>query len=381
MAMDNICDYALCERYFGMKRSMYDSAVKVLEWLRADQVGSVALAQLDDVVIRRNNVPAAAALVERLRAHAGTFYLPNLQQGEDMALAAVLVDLLPKAIDMLHDLGIPDPVLQATLHDFAIWADVYQEKTGREGINETEWNLLFLTGRILRIGRLQYESFTFLEPYYVYRSRYSGDFVVLVSSDVRVSADGIPLASAAPDSQEQFVTQLHSDGVTVTGNVADTVTGTIRREQVSLALAGYELVLAPGMPATNMHIPADGPLIPGSVDESIAQAVPLLTSLGRCTPVAVCESWLLDPALVSIAHPESNICHFMHRFAKFPNPRPGSAIVERVCGWGADRLPVDELPERTSLQRGLKQYLLAGGTVRDVSGVVPLTMPTQKEKD
>ncbi|PLS25346.1 DUF5596 domain-containing protein [Bifidobacterium imperatoris] len=370
MAMSNICDYALCKQYFGMTRSMYDSAVNVLEWLRADQVGSVALTQLADLVIRRNNVPAAAMLAERLRAHAGTFYRPDPQQGADMALAAVMIDLLPDAVASLRGMGIPETILQNTLRDFAIWADAYREKTGREGINETEWNLLFLTGQILRIGRLQYESFTFLEPYYIYRSLYSDDFVVLAASGVRISAEGMPLVSTVPDSQAQYVTQLHSDGVTVTGNLVDTTAGTIHRERASLALAGYELLLAPGMPATNMHIPADGPLTPELVDESITQAVPVLKRLGRYTPVGVCESWLLDPALERISRPESNICHFMRRFAKFPNPTPGSAIVERVCGWGANRLPVDELPERTSLQRNLKQYLLADGIVRDVSGVM-----------
>ncbi|WP_375138434.1 hypothetical protein [Bifidobacterium sp. UTBIF-68] len=37
---------------------------------------------------------------------------------------------------------------------------------------------------------------------------------------------------------------------------------------------------------------------------------------------------------------------------------------------GYECVPPEKLPERTGLQRGLKRYLLAGGTVRDVGGVL-----------
>ena len=74
---------------------------------------------------------------------------------------------LPQAVQSMQAAGIPSEIIETTLRDFAIWARVYQDKTGRPGIGETDWNLLSLTGSILRIGRLQYESITFLEPYYV----------------------------------------------------------------------------------------------------------------------------------------------------------------------------------------------------------------------
>ena len=45
-------------------------------------------------------------------------------------------------------------------------------------------------------------------------------------------------------------------------------------------------------------------------------------------------------------------------------------MIERVFGWGANDLKTSDLPERTSLQRNLKQRLIAGGDVYDVGGVI-----------
>ncbi|WP_140463767.1 MULTISPECIES: acyltransferase domain-containing protein [unclassified Bifidobacterium] len=367
MTGSNICDFALCERYFGITADLYESAAKLLAWLHEDQVGRESLSGIAELVLRGKNVSAAAALVERLRSHVAVFY-PVRPEGSDVTLAAVMVDLLPSSVASMRSAGVPDDIVRATLRDFAIWADVHREKTGRPGISETEWNLLSLTGNILRIGRLQYESTVLLEPYYVYRDTRDGGLVILAGDGVHVSVAGLPLA--AGDDSRAFVTRLRFDDGVITGNPIDTERGVIRRETASLRTDDHDLLLAPGMPATNIHIPADGPLTPELVDYSIAQAKPLLAKLGRLTPVGVCESWLLDPALDQIARTDSNICRFMHRFAKFPNTAPGSALVERVCGWGANALPPEKLPERTGLQRGLKRYLLAGGTVRDVGGIL-----------
>lgn len=367
MTGSNICDFTLCERYFGITADLYEPAAKLLAWLHEDQVGRESLSGIAELVLRRKNVSAAAALVERLRSHVAVFY-PVRPEGSDVTLAAVLIDLLPSSVASMRSAGVPDNIVRATLRDFAIWADAHREKTGRPGISETEWNLLSLTGDILRIGRLQYESTVFLEPCYALRDTRDGGLAILAADGVRVSVAGLPLASN--DDSRAFVTCLRLNDGAITGNPIDTERGVIRRETTSLRADDCDLLLAPGMPATNIHIPADGPLTPELVDYSIAQARPQLAKLGRLTPVGVCESWLLDPALDQIARPDSNICRFMHRFAKFPNATPGSAIVERVCGWGANVLPPEKLPERTGLQRGLKRYLLAGGTVRDVGGIL-----------
>ncbi|KAB7789010.1 acyltransferase domain-containing protein [Bifidobacterium leontopitheci] len=488
-----IPDEETCRQYLNMDGELYALAVRTLRWLRSDPVGAAALPRLHDLIVRRGDVPAAAAVCRALRSHAAVFapYVDNPVDNRsvgnctvdnhvdntaatvdnsvdnltdpsyaDTLLAAVMIDCLPAAVRHMESLGVPDDVIEATLRDFAIWADVYRTKTGRPGIWELEWNLLSFTGDILRVGRLQYESITFAEPYYIFRRAASDgvagssdtagaagrsggrspsdeqpdaapagqtaaspdawpdNVVILAAAGLHVRADGRLQGTNGRSDDTGFTTVLTAESavltaesaalptgvVTVTGNPVDVRSGVIRREPMTIrvdvrggghrasgvrpdgpapaqavpsaqaaapaAQPTYDLLLAPGMPTTSMHIPAEGPLSPELVDESIVRARTLLARIGRGTATGFCESWLLDPALERFSPAESNICRFMRRYVKFPVRSSHPMIVERVFGWGADVLATADLPERTGLQRRLKAYLLAGGEVYDTGGIL-----------
>ena len=88
--------------------------------------------------------------------------------------------------------------------------------------------------------------------------------------------------------------------------------------------------------------------------------------------IAICESWLLDPALMTYGADCGNIVSFQQRFTKYPECTMESAAVSRVFGRGTDETQVEALAEDTRLRRGLKQYLRTGGVLRDAGGVLSL---------
>lgn len=396
-------EYDVCARYFGMSQAMYEPVAQLLQWLQSDAAGAAMLSNMRDALLNAKNVPAASAVLSRLRDYVTVFYsaeyahddtdcaatapahggahtdtettagAPSVHLASDLTLAAAMVYCLQQSVQAMQSEGIPGDIIEATLRDFAIWARVYQSKTGRMGIGETDWNLLSLTGNILRIGRLQYESITFLEPYMMYRHKQQGSLVVFAVNGLRVRSDGHLQGANGVCTDDGFTTVLSAEGRTVTGNPVDIAQGTIQAEPVSINQRNYDLLLAPGMPTTSVHIPEGGSLSPEAVDESLAQAAQLLDQLGRSTPTLFCESWLLDPNLESLESPSSNVCRFMRRFAIFPVASVHPMIVERVFGWGADALDVHELPERSSLQRNLKHHLLQGGVMYDVGGVMVIS--------
>ena len=84
----------------------------------------------------------------------------------------------------------------------------------------------------------------------------------------------------------------------------------------------------------------------------------------------LCTSWLLSPGLKECLPRTSRIRSFQEDFViteTFP---------ERMdfLTWVYKRpdIPLEELPENTSLQRELKRYLLKGGTVGEAAGVLSL---------
>lgn len=86
--------------------------------------------------------------------------------------------------------------------------------------------------------------------------------------------------------------------------------------------------------------------------------------------VCVCGSWLLYNGYEGVFAPGSNIDSFRKEFYMLSSKATDSfGNAWRV--FGADhKLPADQLPERTSLQRAFKRYMLAGGVHGNGTGVI-----------
>ena len=177
------------------------------------------------------------------------------------------------------------------------------------------------------------------------------------------------LAQGAP---AVFVTEFSIEGDVLTCNRVDTASARILPERMRIDLNAWQPVLIRGMRVLNLHIPKGEPLSPEAVSESLARAKAFYADRGYPCEVAVCESWLLDPALMEYGRESGNICAFQKRFALYPDLTTGSAAVGRVFGRGTDASDPEKLPEDTRLMRGLKTYLRTGKPLRDAGGVLLL---------
>ncbi len=135
------------------------------------------------------------------------------------------------------------------------------------------------------------------------------------------------------------------------------------RLQYELGTAAYD---APGFvtgdPILEMHIPAIGPLTPGSCDASQDEARTFFARHFPETPYrfGTCESWLLDEQLTDVLPESSNIVSFQQRFTHddaYSSPGDDD-IIRFTFGW----LPEDlgELPQDTTLQRGIVKKIREG---------------------
>ena len=131
----------------------------------------------------------------------------------------------------------------------------------------------------------------------------------------------------------------------------------------------YEL-LSGEKRALSLHIPSDARLDPEACRSSHEAARAFFAAhfpAYEKAPV-VCSSWLLHPALKELLGEGSNIVRFQSLFDVMrvdEDDRSYRAFVfRRTDGDIAD------YPENTTLQRRLKQYLLAGGRFGSASGVL-----------
>lgn len=128
---------------------------------------------------------------------------------------------------------------------------------------------------------------------------------------------------------------------------------------------------ADGFPNIHMHIPSGADLSEPSVNASLREAEEFF----RCYYPAydgaeyVCDSWLLAPALKSLLPENSRILAFAGRFDVTHVNEEERPYMEWLFQ-APDDTPLDDLPERTSLQRAAKAYLLRGGTIGEAYGVL-----------
>lgn len=128
-----------------------------------------------------------------------------------------------------------------------------------------------------------------------------------------------------------------------------------------------------GEPAVGIHIPESGPLTPDACDEALAQAATFFARYFPETPthLAICTSWLLDPQLADYLAPESNIIQFQRRFTLVGEGHDGDANVLRFV-FHRIAPDIDDLPQRTTLERAIVSHLRAGKHWQDRTGWLEL---------
>jgi len=134
----------------------------------------------------------------------------------------------------------------------------------------------------------------------------------------------------------------------------------------------YELTTLNGERIVSLHIPTDVDLRPEVLRPSVKAG---LEEFYRIFPeyegnVVYCHSWLLSPLLKDLLPGTSNILRFQELFDIAPDGTPGKDVLLWV--FKNPRLPKEDYPENTSLQRKLKQFFLNGGQFLEGIGYLRL---------
>lgn len=135
-----------------------------------------------------------------------------------------------------------------------------------------------------------------------------------------------------------------------------------------LRFGEFEFEFVEGEPEINLHIPDDARLDSEHMQASFEQFHALTAAkLAQYADATItCESWLLDPALDELLPANSHLRDFRALFSL-----TGTKVSQDYQKWiaGCEGLSPQELPEATSLQRAIKQYVLAGGQMSVGTGV------------
>lgn len=114
---------------------------------------------------------------------------------------------------------------------------------------------------------------------------------------------------------------------------------------------------------TYIHIPTGAKLEKPQCAESYAAVLDFTAKYysDRANYEFILDSWLLSPTLDELLDPDSRIIQFKNCFQMDSWDKSAADALQWV--FGRRDLSYEKLPEHTSLQRRMKQYLLNGGVI------------------
>ncbi|MBN2221815.1 MAG: DUF5596 domain-containing protein [Vallitaleaceae bacterium] len=120
----------------------------------------------------------------------------------------------------------------------------------------------------------------------------------------------------------------------------------------------------------DIHIPADADISLNKLRESYVRAREFIAKFYPHYIEAEwsCSSWLLAPTLVQVLPTTSKILQFQKSFIITKVDEESIGFMDWV--YGRKDIPIDELPEKTLLQRNLKKYLQNQGKIGWTTGTL-----------
>lgn len=136
----------------------------------------------------------------------------------------------------------------------------------------------------------------------------------------------------------------------------------------------YELDLNKGKKGISIHISSNASLKPDVLDTSFGQAREFMEqkfpeyAFGNW----ICSSWLLSPALENLLKEDSNILYFqkLFRIEEVEDSKDYLEWVYKLKVEENEEIDLHTLQEQTTLQKNMKEYLLAGGTIGSGFGIL-----------
>ena len=280
----------------------------------------------------------------------------------------VAMAALPRIKAYYLERGIPMSVLSDSALALDIWTERYFDKYGVWGCDHGAWIVQHTIPSLFRLGRLEFQFGTFRSSGFTFcKNRQTGELIPLAPPDLPVADGGY---FAQPDQKADFTTSLEKSEEAITGYPA-LPNGRLAYQPRTLNLADWEIAFSEGDKMINVHIPACAPLAYEATRDSFRICREFFATYypGFDYKGFQCGSWLLDSSFPRFLPPESNIVRFQSLFRLFPAPG-GNDYQHRERAFGDPKLPLDQVPQKTSLQRILKREMLNGFRFRTGYGII-----------
>lgn len=291
----------------------------------------------------------------------------------DLLALLVILQQVPSAYRLYRAKGFSHEVAIESLGAIPISQIGFKVRFNRFALDAEGyiWMQYFTGAKIFRYHSLNFQTYELGNNIIVLRNKNNGEFRIVMFSG-RFHRTGRALGCAGFNDEEgAFDADFRETEEGFYGYVA--VDALVDPTLSFFSKSDWECALRPGDNVINLHIPRGCDLSTEAVKESLVEGMKIARSIYPDLDLrgAVCYSWLLDPLLEELLGKEAKIARFMRLFSTFPLRSNGTSVIARVFpGCAGGRVPVEEYPEDSTLQRNLKRHMLNGGYLYDTGGVV-----------
>lgn len=284
----------------------------------------------------------------------------------------ILISMLPSAVEEYRRRGFSEKEIQLVMHRIWDGLRIVKKQTGMPGINQTyfTWQTLFAKARIFELEEgLQFELRKVYGDAVYIRNKKSGQIIPVIYQGA-VHRSGLHMLGSIgyEDSEGAFDAAFDEDDAYIYGHGCYNCK--IDTERKAYPKSEWEVYLRPGDDYLSFHIPE-------GADISLDSVLPQFEKGRRIAKERFPEhkgqdifgsSWILDPTLNEIVKPDSKIAKLMTLFALYPVKSDGNSIFSFVFDHKPENL--EDLPEDSSLRRGLKKMYLEGRYNHIYAGIV-----------
>lgn len=365
-----------CNLVLNLEAEPFNALVRAAEIIRGnedllDWAGFYHYLLYDTHIIRRN-------------PYGLNFPLPDsslMGEYRDLFLLLAQISGLYRSVHRYRQLGVNDDIIRATYRDVSVWMEWHRRHFKRWGFRQHAWLSHHAHTRVFRLGRLQFVSGSFGPEVEVFRSKKTGEHLILAQDRAIFSEDGLRLTTAEELSYNeklQSTSLFNRDRILPAGTwmvnhdrenvwlrpdepawyTVIQEDGIAVRKQMMIVWDDYEPILKQGTPVINIHIPPGSSLLASEVHESLAEALKFFAREGHQTSFTafVSKAWLLDPQFDIIIRRPSNILDYQDLFHLFPLIRDEQPGLRSIYGPHINRDLPQDWPQETSLQRALLQF-------------------------
>lgn len=290
--------------------------------------------------------------------------VPDSEEGEDeldMLPMAVLFTQMDKSRERYLAMGMSEE--DAMMHMEAYGKSFIKSSNlmQRSGLNRMyfNWLCIYLGAGLVTVSGFNFEMKKNPATAVFIRNKATGKLLALSFNQKIHKSGNVFMSAGCTDEEGSFIAEYKESDEEFKGYPINEK-GLCEKDEKCYKKSRWEKVLSPGDDVISFHIPKNADLTPANLDKVFSEGIKKVKEYYRDKSVRciICGSWLLSPQLWDIMNEKSNIVAFGKRFTLAPMRSAGKDVFSFVFPPGIKNY--EELPENTTLERGLKKLYLEG---------------------